>query len=38
MILILDNRDSFVFNIARYFEELGEQVRVVDSHNTSLAD
>ncbi len=25
MILIVDNYDSFVYNIARYFEELGEQ-------------
>ena len=29
MILIIDNYDSFVFNIARYFEELGEKVKVV---------
>jgi para-aminobenzoate synthetase component 2 len=28
MILIIDNYDSFVFNVARYFEELGETVRV----------
>jgi para-aminobenzoate synthetase component II len=29
MILIIDNYDSFVFNVARYFEELGEKTRVV---------
>ncbi len=29
MILIVDNYDSFVFNVARYFSELGEQVDVV---------
>ena len=29
MILIIDNYDSFVFNVARYFEELGEAVEVV---------
>lgn len=29
MILIVDNYDSFVHNIARYFEELGETTRVV---------
>lgn len=29
MILIVDNYDSFVFNIARYFVELGEAVEVV---------
>ena len=28
MILIVDNYDSFVYNIARYFEELGQQVVV----------
>jgi para-aminobenzoate synthetase component II len=28
MILIVDNYDSFVFNVARYFEELGERVAV----------
>ncbi len=29
MILLIDNYDSFVFNIARYVEELGQAVRVV---------
>jgi para-aminobenzoate synthetase component 2 len=29
MILIIDNYDSFVFNVARYFEELGETIHVV---------
>jgi para-aminobenzoate synthetase component II len=29
MILIVDNYDSFVFNVARYFEELGETTDVV---------
>ncbi|MPR08993.1 anthranilate synthase component II [Microvirga tunisiensis] len=29
MILIIDNYDSFVFNVARYFSELGETVQVV---------
>jgi anthranilate synthase/aminodeoxychorismate synthase-like glutamine amidotransferase len=29
MILIIDNYDSFVFNVARYFSELGETVTVV---------
>ena len=29
MILIVDNYDSFVFNVARYFEELGERAHVV---------
>jgi para-aminobenzoate synthetase component II len=29
MILIIDNYDSFVFNVARYFEELGQPTKVV---------
>lgn len=29
MILLIDNYDSFVYNLARYFRELGEAVRVV---------
>lgn len=29
MILIVDNYDSFVFNVARYFEELGAPTKVV---------
>jgi para-aminobenzoate synthetase component 2 len=29
MILVIDNYDSFVFNVARYFEELGQDVRVI---------
>jgi len=29
MILVLDNYDSFVFNLARYFEELGRTTEVV---------
>ena len=29
MILLVDNYDSFSHNLARYFEELGESVRVV---------
>jgi para-aminobenzoate synthetase component II len=29
MILIIDNYDSFVYNVARYLEELGEETRVI---------
>lgn len=35
MILLIDNYDSFSHNLARYFEELGEAVRVV--RNDALA-
>ena len=36
MILIIDNYDSFVFNIARYFVELGEKVNVVRNDEIAL--
>jgi para-aminobenzoate synthetase component II len=38
MILIVDNYDSFVFNVARYFEELGEPTRVVRNDEVMPAD
>ena len=38
MILIVDNYDSFVFNIARYFEELGQQTKVVRNDAVTAAD
>jgi para-aminobenzoate synthetase component II len=38
MILIVDNYDSFVFNIARYFEELGEATKVVRNDRIDAAD
>ena len=38
MILIVDNYDSFVHNIARYFEELGEPARVVRNDAVSADD
>ena len=37
MILVLDNYDSFVFNVVRYFEELGETVRVARNDTLDLA-
>jgi anthranilate synthase/aminodeoxychorismate synthase-like glutamine amidotransferase len=38
MIVVLDNRDSFVFNLARHFELLGVPVDVVPSHGITAAD
>jgi anthranilate synthase/aminodeoxychorismate synthase-like glutamine amidotransferase len=37
MIVVLDNRDSFVFNLARHFQLLGVETAVVPSHGTSVA-
>lgn len=34
MILLIDNYDSFVYNLARYFRQLGHETRVV--RNTSI--
>ncbi|MEY9981512.1 para-aminobenzoate synthetase component 2 [Bradyrhizobium yuanmingense] len=38
MIIIVDNYDSFVFNIARYFIRLGELAEVVRNDAVSVAD
>ncbi len=38
MILIVDNYDSFVYNVARYFEELGQPTRVVRNDEVAAAD
>ncbi len=38
MILIVDNYDSFVYNVARYFEELGQATRVVRNDEISASD
>jgi anthranilate synthase/aminodeoxychorismate synthase-like glutamine amidotransferase len=37
MVLVLDNRDSFVYNLARYVRELGETVEVRRSDQTTIA-
>ena len=36
MIVVLDNRDSFVFNLARHFELLGAATAVVPSHAMTI--
>lgn len=38
MIAIIDNYDSFVFNVARYFAELGEQTQVIRNDAVTVAD
>ena len=38
MILVVDNYDSFVFNVVRYFEELGEAVCVMRNDALGVAD
>jgi para-aminobenzoate synthetase component II len=38
MILIIDNYDSFVFNVARYFEELGQRTKVVRNDAVRASD
>lgn len=38
MILLLDNQDSFVHNLARYFRLTGEETRVVRSNQITAAE
>ena len=38
MIANIDNYDSFVFNVARYFAELGEQTQVIRNDAIAVAD
>lgn len=38
MILVIDNYDSFVFNVARYLDRLGGQTRVVRNDSLTLAE
>lgn len=37
MLLMIDNYDSFTFNLVQYFGELGEEVRVVRNDEIDLA-
>ena len=37
MLLMIDNYDSFTYNLVQYFGELGEQVRVVRNDQITLA-
>ena len=38
MLLMIDNYDSFTWNLAQYFGELGEEVRVVRNDAMTLAE
>jgi para-aminobenzoate synthetase component 2 len=38
LIVIIDNYDSFVFNIARYFRKLGEATEVIRNDAVSVSD
>jgi len=38
MILIVNNHDSFVFNLSRYFQELGETTDVMESDQLTIRD
>ena len=38
MLLMIDNYDSFTYNIVQYFGELGQEVKVVRNDQVSLAD
>jgi para-aminobenzoate synthetase component II len=38
LIVIIDNYDSFVFNIARYFRELGEATEVIRNDAVSVSE
>lgn len=38
MLLMLDNYDSFTYNLVQYFSELGEEVLVLRNDQTTVAD
>jgi anthranilate synthase component II len=38
MLLMIDNYDSFTYNLVQYFAELGEDVKVVRNDEVSLTD
>ena len=38
MLLMIDNYDSFTYNLVQYFEELGEEVQVVKNDALSTAE
>lgn len=38
MLLVIDNYDSFTYNLVQYFQELGQQVRVVRNDAATLRE
>ncbi len=38
MILMIDNFDSFTYNLVQYFAQLGAEVRVVRNHRLTISD
>ncbi|MEN9396789.1 MAG: hypothetical protein RLZ81_1319, partial [Pseudomonadota bacterium] len=38
MLLMIDNYDSFTFNLVQYFAELGEDVRVHRNDEITIAE
>ena len=38
MLLVIDNYDSFTYNLVQYLGELGQQVRVVRNNEVSVDD
>lgn len=38
MLLVIDNYDSFTYNLVQYFAELGAEVKVIRNDALSLAE
>ena len=38
MLLLIDNYDSFTYNLFQYFSELGEKVLVLRNNKTTIAE
>jgi anthranilate/para-aminobenzoate synthase component II len=38
MLLVIDNYDSFTYNLVQYFGELGAQIKVVRNDALSIAE